>query len=501
MERANPYADFGATVRGGRFIGRASELRMISSRVFGPGAFGSLAIIGLPRFGKTSLIAEAIRRSDAESSVHRTVVVRLSVGEFDSISEMFTRLIEALREVLEERNLSNLEIERRVLEALSEDVVNFDLVRRVFRAMRRSNVRAVCVFDEFDSGRRLFADTPQCFHWLRELCSNPQFKAGVIFVSKRRLQDVSRLAGHESDYWQNVLMVSGLGAFSDGDIELFFAKLASDGVSMDAACRDAVQVTCGSIPYLLDCFAFHAWERVWSGKLIEIDWVRHKCHELARRYVDHVVPILQDSSLLSKAMQILIGPQRDVTSEDIRSLEELGVVREDGGCIVPCLPALVDHLRSVAQEIEIWPLLGQAERALRSGLEFELESAYGSDWAGRLVRSRPKLGELILGCQERFQRDDPRATTGGSSKGLLKYAYPMDLYSIMCVDWKLFGRPLLGGDRHEWAIKFKLFAKVRTPLAHSREERVSVGDRVYAEGVFREIVERYRGWRQRKGLE
>lgn len=200
-------------------------------------------------------------------------------------------------------------------------------------------------------------------------------------------------------------------------------------------------------------------------------------------------------------MQILIGPQRDVTSGDIRSLEELGVVREDGGCIVPCLPALVDHLRSVAQEIEIWPLLGQAERALRIGLELELESEYGADWAGRLVRSRPKLGQLISGCQERFQRDDPRAATGGSSKGLLKYAYPMDLYSIMCVDWKLFGRPLLGGERHEWAIKFELFAKVRTPLAHSREERVSVGDRVYAEGVFRDIVERYRDWRQRNGLD
>ena len=53
-QRFNPYADFGGTRTDARFIGRESELRMIASRVFGAGGYGSVAVIGLPRVGKSS---------------------------------------------------------------------------------------------------------------------------------------------------------------------------------------------------------------------------------------------------------------------------------------------------------------------------------------------------------------------------------------------------------------------------------------------------------------
>ena len=56
---ANPFADFGATIYGKRFIGRNHELRLIDSRLFSEAGFGALAVIGLPRVGKTSLLLEA----------------------------------------------------------------------------------------------------------------------------------------------------------------------------------------------------------------------------------------------------------------------------------------------------------------------------------------------------------------------------------------------------------------------------------------------------------
>ena len=57
--------------------------------------------------------------------------------------------------------------------ALSHRDMDFSVVRAVFKSLRRADVRPVCVLDEFDAGRRLFRETPQCFHWLRELCSTP----------------------------------------------------------------------------------------------------------------------------------------------------------------------------------------------------------------------------------------------------------------------------------------------------------------------------------------
>lgn len=494
MQVANPYADFGGVVTGARFIGRERELRMIASRVFGSGSFGSLAIVGLPRVGKSSLIAEAIRRAEVDSLALRTVVVQLNVGEFDSIDVMFKRLVEELHECVRRRDLSSDEIECRVIEALSERCIDFGRVRRVFKSLRSAGVRPVCVLDEFDAGRRLFAAAPQCFHWLRELCSNPQFKAAVLIVAKRRLQDVARLAGHESDYWQNVLMISGLGAFSTSDTALFFARLDSDGISMNQACRESVRDVCGSVPYLLDCFAYRAWERVQRGLLLDLDWVSETCSELAATYVEQITPILVDSSLLLKAVQIFVGPQRDVTSDDVRVLHELGVVGLDGETIRPCVPALVVGLQSMAEQIDVWPLWRQTERALRLGLQARLEIVYGTGWPTKLIAGKPRLKDLVLRCQRDYDRDIGRGTASDESVSLLSYTYPMELYELMCADWKRLGRPLLGDDKGEWSIKFSALARIRTPLAHNRDEGVGVSQRVYAEGVCHEILERSNRW-------
>ena len=90
---ANPFADFGTVISNERFIGRENELKRIESRLFGEGGYGSLALEGLPRIGKTSLVAEAIRRAQPRFSSLRVVVVRLDVGAFNSVPELFNTLI------------------------------------------------------------------------------------------------------------------------------------------------------------------------------------------------------------------------------------------------------------------------------------------------------------------------------------------------------------------------------------------------------------------------
>ena len=80
-------------------------------------------------------------------------------------------------------------------------------------------------------------------------------------------------------------------------------------------------------------------------------------------------------------------------------------------------------------------------------------------------------------------------------ESLLAYTYPMDLYALMAADWPHFAEPFLGPDKRAWATKFSVLAKVRTPLAHNREEAVNEAERVQAEGVCREILQRYEDWK------
>ena len=68
----------------------------------------------------------------------------------------------------------------------------------------------------------------------------------------------------------------------------------------------------------------------------------------------------------------------------------------------------------------------------------------------------------------------------------------MQLYELMGTDWPALGEPLLGTDKTGWDRKFGVLAKVRTPVAHSREGVVGDGERTQAIGICQEILDRYR---------
>jgi hypothetical protein len=492
MEHSNPYADFGGTVTGERFIGRAAELRTLESRVFGPAGFGSIAVVGLPRIGKTSLVSEAIRRAEPRAAELRSVAVRVDVGAFSSVDGLFRSLVEELVGAVRGRGLGNELVESRVERALAAQQIGFGEVRAVFKALRQAGVRPVCVLDEFDAGRRVFEDTPQCFHWLRELCSSPEFKAAVVLIAKRHLQDVARLAGYQSDYWANVLMSLPLRPLVDSEVGGFFATLAAAGVAFQETERAEVLSLCGGHPFLLDAFAYHAWEHVNQGRQVDLPWIAGTCGRLVRDYLQQVSSVLGDGPMLSKAVQVLVGPRWDVTSDEVDALCDLGVVLQDeNGKLRGFSRTFEDHLRVVERTIDIWPLWRDTERALREVLESRLEQAFGAAWPEALIKARPKLKAVIDGCVDKRDREQKRFGTSAASS-LLAYTYPMDLYQLMGADWAKLGEPLLGRDKQAWAVKFDVLSKVRTPLAHNREETVDDGERTQAEGICREILERYR---------
>ena len=62
---------------------------------------------------------------------------------------------------------------------------------------------------------------------------------------------------------------------------------------------------------------------------------------------------------------------------------------------------------------------------------------------------------------------------------------------IMSTDWTNLGESLLGKDKQGWSTKFNILSKVRNPLAHNRSESVADGERKQAEGICREILNRY----------
>lgn len=492
----NPFADCGTVVTADRFIGRADELRQIDARLFGDGAFGSLSVTGLPRIGKSSLLAEALRRASPKVPGLRAVVVQEDVGAFRSVDELFRCIIRGFQDEIGQSGFAGERWEsintcaRKALDG----PVTFENLRAVFRRIRQAGVRAICILDEFDAGRYLFTGAHQCFHWLRELASNPEFKAALVLVSKRRLHDVSRLAGHESNYWANVLMSIKLKPFSEADCHEFRRRLETAGVIIDEKTDREVTSVCGGHPFLLDAYAYQAWERNSRGESLQTSWLRESMRDVVRDYFDQLSTILRDGPMMGKLIQVVAGPQWDVGPHDVEALVDYGVLVEDGRRVDPFSEGFGEYIRLVEQSVEIWPLWRDTERALRDALETLLRSAFGESWPSELKKARPRLIKLIEACEDKLNREQARFGARAVS-GLLAYAYPLDLYQLMSADWPRLGEPVLGGDRQGWAVKFTLLSKVRTPLAHNRDEGVDSAERIQAEGICREILQRCRKWK------
>lgn len=495
MNNNNPFADFGTPVVGKRFFGREEEIQLIQSRIFQESGYGSLSIYGLPRIGKTSLILEAINHASSIIIKQNFIVFRIDIGAFISVHTLFKSILINIIEKAEEIKLQNNNvilhnIIQRIHNVVENSIISFDDLRFIFRTLKKNNIRIVCILDEFDAGRYLFSGMPQLFHWLRELSSNPEFKAAIVLISKRRLQDVARLCGYNSDYWANVLMSINLRSFSDDEVGIFFKKLKQNHIEINEETQNEIIMICGGHPYLLDAFAYHAYEKVIRGNIVNSELVRSILNRITRHYFDQVNTILKDSTMLSKTIQILVGPSWDVTQNDVEELIDYGIIKRDLNSNIHAFSnSLLDYLQFIRESVDIWPLWRETERSLRDTLVVLLEDKYGKEWPESLMKAQIKIAPLIQDCQKKMAKEKEKFGSN-ASENLLAYTYPFELYQIMSTDWKSLGAPFLGNDKNVWSMKFSLLSKVRTPIAHNREEALKNNERVQAVGFCDEIGDR-----------
>jgi hypothetical protein len=230
-----------------------------------------------------------------------------------------------------------------------------------------------------------------------------------------------------------------------------------------------------------------------QGKPLEPAWFLESMQGVVREYFDQASTILRDGSMMAKVIQVLAGPQWNVGPDDVKALIDYGVLVQDGERLAPFSEGFGEYTRFVEHSVEIWPLWRDTERALRDALETLLTSTFGEPWPSALKRARPNLARLIEELEDKLRKEQVRFGQRAVS-GLLAYTYPLELYQLMAADWPQLGEPLLGRDKQGWGVKFTLLSKVRTPLAHNRDEAVDPSERIQAEGICREILQRCEKW-------
>lgn len=387
MSKDNPFAGVGSVVKGRRFIGRESEVRRIREKLLGQDDFGSLAFTGMPRIGKSSLAHHALvhNQNDKRTSLPM-VVTHMDVSMCTTSNTFFDGIVRRIEAALTDHSLLDQGLSshaKRVLE-LEDEGAKFFEIERLFRKLNKADIRAICILDEFDSIRSVFHGKPHCFKFLRELASGGDCKAGFLLLSKRPLSDISVLAGIDPKYWKNVLEEYSLTGFDDFALDLYFERLKEAGIQCEADIRSEVLALCGPHPFLLDWFAYEAFQLNATGRQLDKKVCATILTPALLELCKLVREVLEDTRWVSKLTQILIGPRVDVTNEDINSLVKYGVlVRDSKGQLQPFAPALTSLLKR-EKAVSIKPASTPTTAAQSHKLEgpFQLDCSTGTLKAG-----------------------------------------------------------------------------------------------------------------------
>ena len=208
MEK-NPFASVGSIVQGSSFVGRTNEMRDLEERLMGP-EFGNLAIVGIPKIGKSSLMQEALYgRSEQLWENRRFIVVWYTLKtSVDSIKtekrNIFLRLISDVYHFLKQKNeLGLIELLNEYYEIIKDpSIVWTEFEQNIlyfFEEIVYSKIRVIYCIDEFDYSKEVLGESE--YQLLREISYRNSNKIAIVTTSRRSIYDIEHYSGGGSNFY------------------------------------------------------------------------------------------------------------------------------------------------------------------------------------------------------------------------------------------------------------------------------------------------------------
>lgn len=518
----NPFADNAGIVTGNRFVGRQFEIDEIHTRVLGE-LYGNLAIVGLPRIGKSSIVWNALIPLKEKMLHEKHILAYISISSGDSAVNFFKGLALAILDEIEfEKEL--VDIIRRLrsiyndIKSSQNDRFEFlNQVKKFFKFCKRSDLRTTFILDEFDYSENIF--TVADFQFLRELSTLPETKICLVTVSRRTIQELEPENGAISNFY-GVFSELRLQLFSENDISAYWQRVESLGLEVSEEYKKEVFYFVGSHPYWLDMVNYHIFNGMKAEKKSSIELLSEIGSELKKFLWDNyddIISLMEKEGLKSHFIQAVVGPVVNLTQMGIERLTKYGLVqpilaREKYGTNFQTLidAGLVnesdisynslsihlnDYLKQKETEFDIWALWTEAEHQVRNLIKIYLKEKYGNDWRDSFILANPRKENDIFRLEDMRTRN--KKTFGNSaSDNLVNYTYPQDMWNcFISSDWTWFQR-ILAGQQANWREKFLLLAKVRNPIAHSNRDFVIQDEQTKAKEICNELITNINKWQE-----
>lgn len=513
LDIENPFADFGNIVEGNRFIGRLQEIQAIHNRVLGSN-YGNLAIMGLPRIGKSSLAWNAIMTKKAELAKRKILIERINIGCLTSAKDFYLKLMD--KTLPNVRTLSfelydQLAATRKSYnETNSENEIEF-----FFALVKQSNYRLTYILDEFDNVVNLFQ--LEDFQLLRELSISPETKICLVTISRRTIQELEPENGAISNFY-GVFSDLHLQLFNDTDMQQYWQRIEELGIYISDEYKKEVYYFVGSHPYWLDMLNYYIFNSVKSNNKNSLEVLSEIGSDLKKTLWDNyddIISLMDKEGLKSHFIQAVVGPVVNLTKMSIERLAKYGLVKsvsakeKYGSYFQTLIDAglasendisynsisthLDDYLKGKEEEFDIWALWIETEHQVRNLITVYLKEKYGEDWRDAFVTANSRK-EIDIIRMEDMRAKNMKTFGNLASNNLVSYTYPLDMWNcFISTDWTWFQR-ILTGQQANWREKFLLLGKVRNPFAHSNRDFVLQDEQTKAKEICNELFERIKTW-------
>lgn len=282
-----------------------------------------VSITGLPRFGKTSIAKEIMKR--VKDKDNKIVSIFITLNELSSFSELQKQIIKELLKELDASNCKDVQDCKEQLEKLKklspDDYDDYkDDTYDIFESLNRKGYRLILILDEFDTALNLF----DCHHFgiIFKIGSEKlRYGVSIVTISRRQLANITAKHTQNSPF-DGLFHTIPIEGFNKEDIKSLYYKLSSHyNIELSQEAQKLLNNYCGRSPYLSSLFAYElANIRIKSSTndkriIIESDKIEEIHEQLIpniNKYYKHIIKFLMDDAndndCLNKLIDIIICP-------------------------------------------------------------------------------------------------------------------------------------------------------------------------------------------------
>lgn len=489
----NPFASAGSIVSGSAFVGRNTEMRNITERLFG-NEFGNVSIVGIPKVGKSSLMNQVLFANAEELwRERRFLVVWYTLKKnSDSTSQTEKRVI-FLHLVLEVYHFLKVHNELDLIDSLNEyyemikdpSVVWSEFEQNVyyfFEEIVYSNIRVIYCIDEFDYSKDILEESE--YDLLRDISYRNSNKIAIVTTSRRSIYDIEHYSGGGSNFYgtfENIYLKP-----FDKEEHLLQCNLVGEIQRMDVEKLFEIH---GGHPYINALVL----KKYYNNN--NLDDCLYKVNQEVLLYYKDLFYVMEKDDLADKVDKLYCGFNEGVTeAQEDYIYNCYGIFKEDeDGYIVPYCSTFDNVLRQRYRENPfslIWP---EAERAIRRCISYAMTEEYGDEnlqlWVDE-IEEFPGLDRSQFAKWKRQMASEIFQYRARASHNIIDQLYPSDYPFFFRIFWTNYLEIIFGHNINYWENNLKFIANnVRNPEMHSRKNLINPEEKQKATFICQEIID------------